>query len=128
MLRIERDWAQSAVFYQIYPLGFCGAPFHNDGVEAHRIQKVKEWIPHLEKLGIGAVYFSPVFESDSHGYDTRDYRKIDCRLGTNEDFQEVCQALHEAGIRGGAGRRVQPRGPGLLGFPGCPREAGSLPV
>ena len=99
MLRIERDWAQSAVFYQIYPLGFCGAPFHNDGVEAHRIQKVKEWIPHLEKLGIGAVYFSPVFESDSHGYDTRDYRKIDCRLGTNEDFQEVCQALHEAGIR-----------------------------
>ena len=50
---------QSAVFYQIYPLGFCGAPFHNDGVEAHRIQKVKEWIPHLEKLGIGAVYFFP---------------------------------------------------------------------
>ena len=66
------------------PLGFCGAPFHNDGVEAHRIQKVKEWIPHLEKLGIGAVYFSPVFESDSHGYDTRDYRLADRRLGTNE--------------------------------------------
>ena len=79
MLKIEKDWAQSAVFYQIYPLGFCGAPFHNDGVEVNRIQKVKEWIPHLEKLGIGAVYFSPVFESDSHGYDTRDYRKIDCR-------------------------------------------------
>ena len=37
--------------------------------------------------------------SPIHGYDTRDYRKIDCRLGTNEDFQEVCQALHEAGIR-----------------------------
>ena len=99
MLRIERDWAQSAVFYQIYPLGFCGAPFHNDGVEAHRIQKVKEWIPHLEKLGIGAVYFSPVFESDSHGYDTRDYRKIDCRLGTNEDFAKVCETLHAHGIR-----------------------------
>ena len=69
--RPEKDWAQSAVFYQIYPMGFCGAPFENDGVAVNRIQKVKEWIPHLEKLGIGAIYFSPVFESDTHGYDTR---------------------------------------------------------
>ena len=45
----EKDWAQSAVFYQIYPMGFCGAPFENDGVAVNRIQKVKEWIPHLEK-------------------------------------------------------------------------------
>ena len=48
----EKDWAQRAVFYQIYPMGFCGAPFENDGVAVNRIQKVKEWIPHLEKLGI----------------------------------------------------------------------------
>ena len=95
----EKDWAQSAVFYQIYPMGFCGAPFENDGVQVNRIQKVKEWIPHLEKLGIGAVYFSPVFESDTHGYDTRDFKKIDCRLGSNQEFQEVCAALHQAGIR-----------------------------
>lgn len=97
--RPEKDWAQSAVFYQIYPMGFCGAPFENDGVAVNRIQKVKEWIPHLEKLGIGAIYFSPVFESDTHGYDTRDYTKIDCRLGTNQEFKEVCEALHRAGIR-----------------------------
>lgn len=95
----EKDWAQSAVFYQIYPMGFCGAPFENDGVAVNRIQKVKEWIPHLEKLGIGAIYFSPVFESDTHGYDTRDFKKIDCRLGTNQEFKEVCDALHQAGIR-----------------------------
>ncbi len=92
-------WAYESVFYQIYPLGFCGAPLANDGVEVPRIQKVKEWIPHLQKLHIGAIYFSPVFESDNHGYDTRDFRKIDCRLGSNQDFKEVCDALHEAGIR-----------------------------
>ncbi|MEE0729077.1 MAG: alpha-amylase family glycosyl hydrolase, partial [Oscillospiraceae bacterium] len=80
-------------------MGFCGAPFENDGVERNRISKVKEWIPHLQQLNVGAVYFSPVFESDTHGYDTRDYRKLDCRLGTNEAFREVCTALHEAGIR-----------------------------
>lgn len=92
-------WAYESVFYQIYPLGFCGAPFENDGVLSHRIKKAEEWIPHIKKLGANAVYFSPVFESDTHGYNTRDYRKIDVRLGTNEDFAEVCRALHKNGIR-----------------------------
>lgn len=92
-------WAYESVFYQIYPLGFCGAPFENDGNLEHRILKVKEWIPHIEKLGMNAIYFSPVFESDTHGYNTRDYTKIDCRLGTNEDFKEVVDALHAHGIK-----------------------------
>ena len=92
-------WAYESVFYQIYPLGFCGAPFENDGVLTHRILKVKEWIPHMKKLGINAIYFSPVFESDTHGFNTRDYPKIDCRLGTNEDLKESCDALHEEGIK-----------------------------
>ena len=92
-------WAYESVFYQIYPLGFCGAPFENDGVQTHKIRKVEEWIPHMKKLGINAIYFSPVFESDTHGYNTRDYKKIDVRIGTNQDFKEVCQRLHENGIR-----------------------------
>ena len=106
-------WAEESVLYQIYPIGFCGAPLANpvpeDADESaaaaaceeglHRIRKVLDWIPHMKKLGITAVYFGPVFESDSHGYNTRDYRKIDNRLGTDEDFKEVCDALHEQGIR-----------------------------
>ena len=86
-------WAYESVFYQIYPLGFCGAPFENDGVQEHRILKVIDWIDHIKKTGCNAIYFSPVFESDTHGYNTRDYSKIDCRLGTNEDFKKVCDAL-----------------------------------
>ena len=92
-------WAYESVFYQIYPLGFCGAPYENDGVLTSRIKKVVEWIPHMKKLGVNAIYFSPVFESDTHGYNTRDYKKIDVRLGTNEDFKELCRKLHENGIR-----------------------------
>lgn len=92
-------WAYESVFYQIYPLGFCGAPFENDGVLEHRILKVNDWIPHIKKLGADAIYFSPVFESDTHGYNTRDYTKIDTRLGTNEDFAQVCDNLHKDGIR-----------------------------
>lgn len=92
-------WAYESVFYQIYPLGFCGAPFENDGVKEHRILKVLDWVEHMEKLGVNAVYFSPVFESDTHGYNTRDYTKIDTRLGDNEDFKKVCSVLHDAGIK-----------------------------
>ena len=92
-------WAYESVFYQIYPLGFCGAPFENDGVLTPRIRKVEEWIPHIRKMGANAVYFSPVFESDNHGYNTRDYSLIDVRLGTNADFAHVCKSLHEAKIR-----------------------------
>ncbi len=92
-------WAYESVFYQIYPLGMTGSPFENDGVLEHRILRVIDWIPHLKKLGINAVYFSPVFESDTHGYNTRDYGKIDVRLGSNEDFANVCSELHKEGIK-----------------------------
>lgn len=94
-----QSWGYEAVFYQIYPLGFCGAPFENDGQPASRIRKVIDWADHIASLGCNAVYFSPVFESDTHGYNTRDFKKIDTRLGTNEDFKAVCDALHEKGIR-----------------------------
>ncbi|KIR03999.1 Neopullulanase [Lachnospiraceae bacterium TWA4] len=92
-------WAYESVFYQIYPLGFCGAPFENDGNLEHRILKVLDWIPHIKKLGANAIYFSPIFESDTHGYNTRDYKTIDVRLGTNDDFKKVCTTLHEEDIK-----------------------------
>jgi hypothetical protein len=53
-------WAYESVFYQIYPLGFVGAPFENDGVETHRILKVLDWTDHIKKLGANAIYFSPM--------------------------------------------------------------------
>ena len=92
-------WAYNETFYQIYPIGFCGAPVHNDGVTVPRIKKIGEWSEYLETLGIGSIILNPIFESDNHGYDTRDFKKIDCRLGTNDDFKEVCQTLHEHHVK-----------------------------
>ena len=92
-------WIDEAVLYQIYPLGFCGAPGENDGIPAHRLDKVRDWIPHLKRLGVDGVYFSPLFESDRHGYDTRDFFRVDTRLGNNGDLKSLCRDLHENGIR-----------------------------
>ena len=92
-------WFDNSVIYQIYPLGLCGAPRDNDGVNAHRILKLLDWVEHIRKTGADTLLLNPVFESDRHGYDTRDYRTVDCRLGTNEDLKTVCDAFHQAGIR-----------------------------
>lgn len=92
-------WAYESVFYQIYPIGFCGAPHQNDGQTIPRISKITNWSTYLESLGINALIFNPVFDSDNHGYDTRDFKKIDCRLGTNHDFATVCEDLHNHNIR-----------------------------
>ncbi len=95
-------WFEETVLYQIYPLGACGAPRQNPGPDTApqpRLRRLAEWVPHLQRLGVGCVLLNPVFESDAHGYDTRDYFTVDRRLGTNADLRALCAALHAAGIR-----------------------------
>lgn len=95
------SWIEECIFYHIYPLGFCGAPENNDlkSTPTPRLNKIKEWIPHLKSLGINALYLGPVFESTSHGYDTIDYFKVDRRLGTNAVLKEISNELHKNGIK-----------------------------
>lgn len=95
------DWVEKAVFYHIYPLGAFGCPRKNEGAStaANRIREFKNWLPHLVDLGITAIYLGPIWESESHGYDTVDYFTLDSRLGTNEDFKELVNICHENGIR-----------------------------
>lgn len=92
-------WYKESVFYQVYTLNFCGAPKINDGVVEHRILRVNDFVEYYKELGIKAIYFNPIFSSDSHGYDTRDFRKLDERLGTNDDFKQVSKKLHENDIK-----------------------------
>lgn len=93
------SYINEAVIYNIYPLGFCGAPKHNDGKLEYRLDKIYDIIDHLKKMSVNVVVFNPLFESTSHGYDTIDYRKVDKRLGDNESFKKICKALHDNGIR-----------------------------
>jgi cyclomaltodextrinase len=93
-------WIRESIFYQFYTLGICGVLEPNKTYEEkNRLVKIKDWIPHLKEMSINAIYFSPIFESSYHGYDTIDYYKIDRRLGTNEDFKDLCKILHENNIK-----------------------------
>ena len=93
-------WYERGVFYHMYPLGMTGAPKHNDNTETvNRFDELNRWIPHIRSLGCSCLYIGPLFESSSHGYDTRDYRTVDRRLGDNAAFKEFVSLCHEQGIR-----------------------------
>ena len=93
-------WYERGVFYHMYPLGMTGAPKHNDVTEVtDRFTELTQWIPHIRSLGCNAIYIGPLFESTSHGYDTRDYKLVDRRLGDNDAFKDFVKQCHESGIR-----------------------------
>jgi glycosidase len=102
--KMENLWFNSAVIYQIYPIGYCGVerrnPFKTAPAKGKgRILRVIDHIPEIKRLGFNAVMFNPLFESTAHGYDTVDYETVDTRLGTNDDFKKVCSELHKNGIK-----------------------------
>lgn len=94
------SWYNEAIFYHIYPLGLTGAPKHNDySAPVPRLNTLLPWIDHIKEIGCTALYIGPLFESVGHGYETTDYKKLDSRLGTNEDLKNFVAACHEKGIK-----------------------------
>ena len=94
------SWYNEAIFYHIYPLGLTGAPKHNDySAPVSRLNTLLPWIDHIKEIGCTALYIGPLFESVGHGYETTDYKKLDSRLGTNEDLKNFVDACHEKGIK-----------------------------
>ena len=93
-------WYDEAVFYHIYPLGLAGAPKQNDyGEPVHRLNTLLPWVDHIKEIGGSALYIGPLFESVGHGDETTDYKKLDSRLGTNEDLTAFVAYCHEQGIK-----------------------------
>lgn len=96
----DMAWYDEAVFYHIYPLGLTGAPKQNTyGEPVHRLHTLLPWITHIKTIGCNAIYIGPLFESVGHGYETTDYKKLDSRLGTNEDLKNFVAECHKEGVR-----------------------------
>ncbi|MGP9033701.1 glycoside hydrolase family 13 protein [Glutamicibacter mysorens] len=90
-------WWRQASVYQIYPRSFADA--NGDGIGD--LKGVTSRVPYLKALGIDAVWLSPFYPSAlaDGGYDVDDYRDVDPKIGTLEDFDEMTAALHQAGIK-----------------------------
>lgn len=92
-------WYDQAVFYHIYPLGLCDCSHENHGEEGHCFEKLKAWADHVKEIGCTAIYIGPLFQSEGHGYETTDYRRVDNRLGTNDEFKDYVKHCHEIGLK-----------------------------
>ncbi|HQR79646.1 MAG TPA: alpha-amylase family glycosyl hydrolase [Actinomycetota bacterium] len=92
-------WVEHVVWWQVYPLGFLGAPEAAAPQITHRLPGLRNWLDYLVELGASGLALGPVFASNSHGYDTIDYYRIDPRLGDEDDFESLVGAAHERGIR-----------------------------
>ncbi|GAA4194591.1 glycoside hydrolase family 13 protein [Microbacterium oryzae] len=91
------DWWRQAAVYQIYPRSFADA--NGDGIGD--LRGIMSRIPYLQTLGVDAVWLSPFYPSAlaDGGYDVDDYRDVDPRIGTLDEFDEMVRELHAAGIR-----------------------------
>lgn len=101
-MHLAPEWADSAMWWHVYPLGFTGAPIRERrGGQAttHRLTRIEAWLDHVVELGLNGVVLGPIFASSTHGYDTIDYFRIDPRLGDDADVDRLLAAAHERGIR-----------------------------
>lgn len=107
-------WPETTVLYQIFPERFANGDQGNDpanvipwdGTPTYAnfmggdIAGVSEKIPYLKSLGVGGVYFNPIFKSPSnHGYETSDFLMVEPRFGTNVEFGALTRELRKNGIR-----------------------------
>nr|AAX29990.1 cyclomaltodextrinase [Laceyella sacchari] len=115
-LFVTPEWARDAVVYQIFPDRFANGDKENDPPRTEDWSKdarpgrdsfyggdlegVIHSLPYLRKLGVNALYFTPIFASPSnHKYDTADYLRIDPQFGNLDTFKRLIREAHRHGMR-----------------------------
>lgn len=95
-----KEWYETAAFYQIYPQTFFdgGGGYNGTG----SLKGIEAKLDYIKDLGIDCLWLTPIFQStafNAYGYDITDYKDIDPRYGTKEDFSRLIKAVHEKGMK-----------------------------
>ncbi|MBS1723142.1 MAG: DUF3459 domain-containing protein [Armatimonadetes bacterium] len=111
---VPPGWVEKSIVYQIFPDRFANGDKSNDPKDVQPwngtptyanwfggdIAGVRQHLGHLKEMGVGCIYFNPIFEGPSnHRYETTDYLKVDHRFGTNKEFAALTSDLHKQGVR-----------------------------
>jgi len=124
------SWAEHAIWWQVYPLGFTGAEktaLTPAEPVRHRLRQLEGWLGYAADLGCSGLLLGPIFAAESHGYDTRDHFEIDRRLGDQDDFDHLVAQAARRGLRivldgvfNHVGRSFPALAAALAGGPGSP--------
>ncbi|EKM75213.1 hypothetical protein AGABI1DRAFT_123320 [Agaricus bisporus var. burnettii JB137-S8] len=93
----ERTWWKEAIVYQIYPISF----FDSNGDGIGDLKGIHAKLDYLKDLGVDVLWLSPIYRSPlaDMGYDISDYRNIDPRYGTLEDWDTLLHGVHDRGMK-----------------------------
>ncbi|KAG7090475.1 hypothetical protein E1B28_009589 [Marasmius oreades] len=93
----DRKWWKESVIYQIYPTSFYDT--NGDGIGD--LKGIQSKLDHIKDLGATVIWLSPIYKSPlvDMGYDIADYRDIDPRYGTLEDWDRLLKATHDRGMK-----------------------------
>lgn len=92
-------FSNNTVWWQVYPLGFCGAPLHDyDPAMTCRLDRLTGWLDYAVDLGATGLALGPLFASETHGYDTLDHYRVDSRLGDDAAFDRLVAGCRDRGL------------------------------
>ncbi len=84
---LEIDWYKPAYYVRDEDNNVETWPFYGGSLKG-----IESRLGYLAGLGVRVIYLNPIFEAVSnHRYDTADYMNIDPILGTQEDFESLCE-------------------------------------
>lgn len=109
------EWFKTAVVYNIFPDSFASGKRSlqteekevtlGDGRICRRrlggtIKGITENLDYIQEMGFTCIYLNPVFTAgEYHKYDVMDYYRIDPGMGTEDDFRELVDKLHQRGMK-----------------------------
>ncbi|WP_309237799.1 glycoside hydrolase family 13 protein [Streptomyces albidus (ex Kaewkla and Franco 2022)] len=94
---MQGTWWREAVVYQVYVPSFADS----DGDGMGDLRGITGRLGHLAGLGVDALWLTPFFPSPwaDGGYDVSDYRGVDPRHGTLDDFRDLLASAHDHGLK-----------------------------
>jgi cyclomaltodextrinase len=98
----ETEWVDHVIWWHVYPLGFAGRDTtgrSRDAGSPDFFDKLVGWLDYAVRLGVSGLALGPIFESETHGYDTVDHFAVDSRLGSAEGFDRLIVEARRRGMR-----------------------------